>query len=146
MPGALTVVDEGMDPPLKHGFVVGLHPFAGNIHQDRKREGGACRDVVNLRSDDGYLPVLDLLPRPHPEKFESRRPAASELNVHLLFADALSLKRRGAGHRDRDRGNRDPYTAEIHAGLHGLTGGDLDPLPVLITAVDSQDRHPENPE
>ncbi|KAF5030211.1 hypothetical protein DSECCO2_640490 [anaerobic digester metagenome] len=146
MPGPLAVVDEGMDPPLDHRFVVRLHPRAGDVHQDRERKGGACPDVVEIRADDGDFSVLDLLAGPHPEELERGSPSAAKLHVHLLLADALPLECRRTGHGYRYRRDRDPDPPEVHAGPDRLRGSDPYPLAPLVAAAGREDRYAEHPQ
>ena len=126
MPGAFTVIDKVVYSPFQDRLILLLHGLARHLHQDGEGIRPARLHVLNLRSDNPYKAVLHFAFRPDLQEFKCRGPPSSELYLHLLLPDTLSLKRRRTGHGDGDRGDRDFDTPEFHSPANGLFRSDRD--------------------
>ena len=81
----------------------------------------------------------------HPEQFKCGGPAAAEFHVHLFFPDTLSLKCRGASHRDGNGRDIDPDAFFLHSFPDNIVCSCRDPCPAAVVPErkdgESQDPH-----
>jgi len=120
VPDALGAVDEVMDLALEDRLEVGLHFASRDLDPDGEGEGGTGGNLVNVRSDDLDVAVVDLVQTDGRDKLEGRGAVAAELDLHVRLADALALERRAVGHGDRDLGDLDLAAAYFERALdHG---------------------------
>ena len=137
---ALDAVQIGVELPLHNGLEVGLHGLTGHVHGVGHGDLGAHGDLVDFRSDDGDLVVLDLGGFLGVHQLEAVHTGAVNLHLHIGTADDLALESGSEGNRDIDIGDLDLDVPGLqrggvellNIGLHDQALGNTEDVLLLV--------------
>ncbi|MBA7684227.1 hypothetical protein ES703_92618 [subsurface metagenome] len=110
--------DKLVNSALQNCFKIFLEFSPCHLNQYTQRHSSTLLDFVNIRTDELYFAILNLLHGGSSKEFKSLAVLCPELNLHLFFPHSFSLKTSPIGNRDINLGDFNFQTSHLNGLSH----------------------------